>query len=116
MTLREFYDFVKGDYEDVMERMASEALVKRFLLMFTETEEYTDMLKAVEAKDWERGFRLSHNLKGIGLNLGLRDFYNSASTLCDTMRHGAPTEDISNLVEAVRSNYEFAVAAIKRLD
>ena len=114
MTLQEFYESINGDYKGtVMRMMNREAMVTKFLGKFLATTDYDDMEQALDAGDYETAFRASHNLKGMALNLGLTKLGNSGSALCDTMRHGAPTADISELRAQVAADYAETVSAIK---
>lgn len=116
MNVKEFYSLVGGDYEDCLSRIPKEEKIVKFLRMFAGSDEYDNMMKAIEAEDWTTGFRGSHSMKGMCANLGLSKLRESSSELCETMRNGAPTVDIGPLVEEVRKDYEKTVAAIGELD
>lgn len=112
MDVKEFYLVTSGDYEGTMSRLMTEERIMKYLRKFKDSTEYADMVKAIEAKDWELGFRGSHSLKGMCANLGLSKLQNSASELCETMRHGAPEVDITPLLEQVRTDYDEVIANI----
>ena len=72
MTAKEFYETIGQNYEEVLERLAgSEALVLRFLKKFSTDKTFSELEKAMEARDIEMIFRQSHTLKGVAANLGL---------------------------------------------
>jgi HPt (histidine-containing phosphotransfer) domain-containing protein len=69
----------------------------------------------LENKDYEIAFRMSHNLKGVSLNLGLTNLQKASQELCETVRHGEPATDISGLVTKVTEEYNKVVDAISKL-
>ena len=75
MTVQECYESMGSDFEGVLGRMGSEAMVKRFALKFLDDPSYGNLVKAVEEQNAEEAFRAAHTLKGICLNLGLDRLY-----------------------------------------
>ena len=75
MTVQECYESMGSDFEGVLGRMGSEAMVKRFALKFLDDPSYGNLVKAVEEQNAEDAFRAAHTLKGICLNLGLDRLY-----------------------------------------
>ena len=105
MTIKDFFNAVGGSYEEALGRLMDEKRILKYLKKFTQTADYENMLNAIAAEDWELAFRSSHNLKGMALNLSLGKLAVSSSALCETMRHGKPTEDISGLMKEVAADY-----------
>ena len=48
MTMRECYEAIGGNYEDVLGRLHSEALIRRFTLKFLEDQSYIQLKPALE--------------------------------------------------------------------
>ena len=48
MTMRECYEAIGGNYEDVLGRLHSEALIRRFTLKFLEDQSYIQLKQAME--------------------------------------------------------------------
>ena len=48
MTMRECYEAIGGNYEDVLGRLHSEALIRRFTLKFLEDQSYIQLKQALE--------------------------------------------------------------------
>ena len=48
MTMRECYEAIGGNYEDVLGRLHSEALIRRFTLKFLEDLSYIQLKQALE--------------------------------------------------------------------
>ena len=46
MTMRECYEAIGGNYEDVLGRLHSEALIRRFTLKFLEDQSYLQLKQA----------------------------------------------------------------------
>lgn len=113
--MQAFFAAVGGSYEGVMERLPSEALVRRFLLKFPADPSYGALTASLEAEDWEGAFRAAHTLKGTAANLGLTALQLAAAALTEALRPrtGAPDK---SLVDAVTNAYETVLAAIRQLD
>lgn len=115
MQLQQFYEEVGGNYDEVMARLRKEDRIVKYLGLFLADESYTQLCAAVDAQDWEQSFRASHNLKGVAANLGLGSLFEASSTLCESVRHGAPTGDMAAMIADVRTQYAATEAAIKAL-
>ena len=48
MTMRECYEAIGGNYEDVLGRLRSEALIRKFTLKFLEDQSYIQLKQALE--------------------------------------------------------------------
>ena len=62
MTMQECYKAIGGNYEAVLGRLHSEALIQRFTLKFLEDQSYLQLKQALEIK-YEDAFRSAHTLK-----------------------------------------------------
>lgn len=116
MTIKEFYERIGGNYEEVMGRLLTEARVDKYLKKFPQSQDYADMCSAIESADWPLAFRASHNIKGMSLNLALTGLAKSSSALCEYFRNGAPASDFSADYAACKADFEHTVAAIAELD
>lgn len=115
MTLQEFYESISGDYEGVRTRLIKDDRIIKYLKKFRDSEDYQNMIKGLEDGDYEIVFRMSHNLKGMSLNLGLTDLQETSHALCEATRHGKPDIDIEPLVEAVKESYKKTLDAVNEL-
>lgn len=115
MQLNDFYAAVGGDHREVLERLPSEELVRRFLRRFPDDPSYAALKAALAADEWENAFRAAHTLKGTAANLGLGALTSAASALTEALRgaHAAPERA---LVTAVDAAYRESADAIARLD
>ena len=48
MTMREYYEAIGGNYEVVLGRLHSEALIRRFTLKFLEDQSYIQLKQALQ--------------------------------------------------------------------
>ena len=53
MTMQECYKAIGGNYEAVLGRFHSEALIQRFTLKFLEDQSYLQLKQALENKNYE---------------------------------------------------------------
>lgn len=81
MNIKECYDSIGADFEDVLGRLGSEKLIERFALKFLEDDSYSNLKGALAEKNAENAFRAAHTLKGVCLNLGLKNLYTVSSDL-----------------------------------
>ena len=113
MTVKECYEFVGGNYDEVMGRLMKEERVIKYLGKFKNDPSYTDTINAVDAQDWELLFRASHTMKGVCYNLSLTALGDAASAVCEAVRPGvAPNTDLAPLLETLKANYEKTMEGI----
>ena len=86
MTMRECYEAIGGNYEDVLGRLHSEALIRRFTLKFLEDQSYLQLKQALENKNYEDAFRGAHTLKGVCQNLSFDRLYEVSNELTELLR------------------------------
>lgn len=115
MTIRECYDKMRGNYEDVLRRLANDILIKRFLTKFIDDQCYDGLCRAFEAGDGETAFREAHTLKGVGMNLGLAVLAESASELTELLRDGVITDQARTQFKRVGEDYENTIQCIREL-
>ena len=114
MHIEECYRRLGGDYAQVLQRIPSEALVKKFVIKFLEDDSFRALSRAMGEDDREGAFRGSHTLKGVCANLGFEQLRASASNLTELLRKTdtIPAE-AEALMELVRRDYEVTIAAIQ---
>lgn len=115
MTLEVFYAAVGGNVQDVLLRLQSEALVRRFLLKYLSDPAYNDFVQAVERNDPQTAFRAVHTIKGTAATLGLDALADAASNLTEMLR-GADAVPDANECAALSAAYQTVLAAIAALD
>lgn len=112
MTLQQCYAALGGDYEEVLGRLRSEGLIRKFVIKFLDDPSYDLLRSSMEAENWEEAFRGAHTIKGVCQNLSFTTLYHSSAQLCEALREGRPPQD-PGLFHQVRQDYEAAVSAIR---
>lgn len=115
MELKAFYAAVGGDDRQVLNRLPSEDMLRRFLHKFSKDPSHAELLSALAAQDFAAAFRAAHTLKGTAANLGLDDLSAAASELTEALR-GAQLPPPDSLVAAVNIAHQTALRQIDRLD
>ena len=112
MTLQECYAALGGSCDEVMGRLHSENLVKKFVLKFLDDPSYDLLCRSMEDQNYEEAFRAAHTLKGVCQNLAFTQLYVSSAQLCEALRGGLHPE-APGLVSQVDADYGQTVAAIR---
>ena len=86
MTIQECYEAIGGNYEDVLRRLRSEVLIRKFTLKFLEDQSYSLLKQALGDNNYEEAFRGAHTLKGVCQNLSFDRLYEVSSELTDFER------------------------------
>lgn len=115
MTTRECYELMGADYEDVLGRLMTEKLVKKFLYKFADARDMEELKSSLAAKDYATAFRMAHNLKGVCANLSITRLGASSSELCEELRDGKYTDQVEPLLATVLADYEATLEAIGKL-
>lgn len=113
MTLKQLYNSIGGDYDDVVKRLISEELVSRFVARFISDESFSLLNGGMNEQNAEQAFRGAHTLKGVAQNLGFTALGKSAAELTEVLRGGSFTANANELFENVKTEYEKVVSAIK---
>ena len=114
MTVREIYLKFGGDYDGTKARLLDENRMRRFLIKFLESETFENMRKALDIRDYDEAFRMSHTLKGICANLGITRLRDSSSKLTECLRN-KEKENIVFLYNVVREDYLRTIDSIKKM-
>ncbi len=115
MTVKEFYQITEGNYESVMKRIPSEAIVLRFINKFPEDKSYSILTQAMAEGVREDAFRAAHTLKGVCLNLAFDKLAASADRLTECLRHEWHPEEANELYREFAAEYETVVENIRLL-
>ena len=75
MNVRECYEAIDGDYEEVKRRFLTDARIRRFALLFLRDSSMEELRAAMRDQDCEKAFQAAHTLKGVCLNLGFSGLY-----------------------------------------
>lgn len=112
MTLEQCYAQMNADYEDTIRRIPNKKLIQKILLKFPKDESYRDLCSAMEEKRMRDAFTAVHTMKGICLNLGLRELSRAAVNLTEALRND-PTEKVPELFTELKSVYGDTMSVIE---
>ncbi len=114
MDIKEFYKAVGGDYDEVVARLQSDALIKKFVLKFAADPSYSQLEEAKKAGDISEAFRAAHTIKGVAATLGFTKLAAVASALTEELRplKSFPPQEY---FIAVDEAYGEVIAAINKL-
>ena len=116
MTMRECYEAIGGNYEDVLGRLRSEALIRKFTLKFLEDQSYPQLKQALNDKNYEDAFRSAHTLKGVCQNLSFDRLYEVSYELTELLRDKTGEQPgIPETMEKVTEIYEITIDEIKKV-
>lgn len=115
MTTEEAYAQIGADYNEVLGRLGSREMVKRFSGKFLNDKSYENLTTAMENQDAAEAFRAAHTLKGICLNLGFSRLFTVSSDLTECLRGGS-MDGAPVLYEKVKAEYENTIQAIQGID
>ena len=114
MDLKECFDAIGGNYNDVMGRLVTEERVKKFLFMFLKDTSFNDLEAAMKKQDYDSAFRFAHTLKGVCANLGIEELGKIASEITEALR-AKDNDAACKLFAKVTESYNITVDAIKQL-
>lgn len=119
MDLREFYESVGGNYQDVKDRLQKDPVIRRLVIKFLDDSSYEKLVEAMEQKDYGAAFRAVHTLKGISQNFSFDRLSESTYALTETLRKWASEpvdeEKCEQLWQQVTLDYAVLTGAIRRL-
>ena len=105
MTIQECYEAIGGNYEDVLRRLPSEALIRKFTLKFLEDQSYPLLKQALGDNNYEEAFRGSFDR-----------LYEVSSELTELLRDRTGEKPgIPEAMEKVTKEYETTIEEIKKL-
>ena len=112
MTIQECYAALEGDYQEVLSRLYSDALVQRFVGKFLSDQSFPLLERSMKERNYEEAFRAAHTLKGVSQNLSFTRLYQSSHELTEALR--AQDYELSDrLFSKVEADYLQTAAAIQ---
>lgn len=116
MTVKECYEAMGADYDDVMGRLRKDERVQKFLLKMLDDKSYTLLTESVEARNMSEAFRAAHTIKGVCQNLSITTLYKSSSELAERLRDATEySEDMEPMIEEVKKDYAQMIECIRQL-
>lgn len=115
MNIKEFYEIVGGNYNDVLSRLNSEMLITRIVKKFAEDPSFKQLEEALKENNVDLAFRAAHTLKGICLNLGFDQLSNDAVAITEILRVGS-LDGTAELFDSIKTSYDNTIESLKQLD
>ncbi len=115
MNIKEFYDAVGANYNDVLTRLNNESLVNRIVKKFDEDPSFKQLEDALNRQDTDLAFRAAHTLKGICLNLGFDQLSKDAVEITEILRAGK-FDGTKELFDSLKKSYNNTIEKLKELD
>lgn len=116
MTVKECYELMGADYDDVMSRLRTDERVAKFLARVIADPSFEALETAMAEKNTEEAFRAAHTIKGICGNLSLTKLLKSASALTEALRGKTQFPDEAPaLYEQVKADYSLCAECIGEL-
>ena len=84
--IQDAYEKIGADYNDVVRRLTSEALVVRFAGKFLQDNSFENLRTALANNDVNGAFLASHTLKGIAQNMGFSNLFEPSNALTEFLR------------------------------
>ena len=115
MTIKECYEAMGGDYEDVLKRLMNEARIQKFALMFKKDPSMSQLTQAMDAGVVVFVFRVAHSLKGICANLGFQSLFEVSYDISEALRAG-DMEQAKVMWPGVQAGYARVENALNQLE
>ena len=115
MNIRECYEAINGDYEEVKRRFLTDARIRRFALLFLQDSSMEELRAAMKDQNCENAFQAAHTLKGVCLNLGFTGLYKPVNIITELLRTGMYEKALEQL-EEVEKWYTIAEKGLKELE
>lgn len=115
MNVKEFYEAVDGDYEEMKRKFLSDARIRRFALMFLRDGSMEDLRAGMRDGDYEKAFLAAHTLKGVCLNLGFSGLLAPVSEITELLRSVANAE-AAGLMPVAEQVYAATVEGLRELE
>lgn len=116
MTVKECYEQMGGNYDDVMSRLRTDERITKFLIKVADDHSYELLCDSIASNNVGDAFRAAHTLKGVCMNLSLTRLYTSADRITEALRGKTEIEpNVADLLKTVAADYDITISAIKQL-
>ena len=115
MTIRECYERLGQNYEEVLDRLGNEAILKKFVVKFLDDPSYQMLDEGLKTGNAEQAFRAAHTIKGICLNLGFDKLYQASSDITEQLRGKDIVEGTEERFLEVKKQYADLTDIIRKM-
>ena len=114
MTIKECYEQMGADYDEVLRRFPSDAFIQRFALKFPNDPSFPSLVKFLAEGNVQEAFRAAHTLKGVAQNLAFTQLAPLAIEITEILRAGT-MEGTAPLMEELQKKYDLTIACISEV-
>lgn len=114
-SIKEIYNLMGENYDEVIGRIGKEERLHKYLLKFLENTEFDNLEEAVKNNDIQAAFSYAHTLKGLCLNFGFGKLYSASAVFCDNIRDNIVRNPIEPLFDNLKEEYEKVLSSIREL-
>lgn len=114
MDIRMFYSGLGADYNNVLNRLGSEALIKKYLTKFSDDDSFSVLQECISTQNYTDAFRAAHTMKGVCLNLELTPLSALAAQLTEQLRGYTPFLE-AKLHETLKKTADTYSDVLKRI-
>ena len=115
MNVRECYEAINGDNEEVKRRFLTDARIRRFALLFLKDSSMEELRAAMAEKNCEKAFQAAHTLKGVCLNLGFSGLFKPVNSITELLRAGYYEKALEEM-EQVEKDYMITEKSLRELE
>lgn len=115
MNVRECYEAINGDYEEVKRRFLTDARIRRFALLFLKDSSMEELRAAMAEKNCAKAFQAAHTLKGVCLNLGFSGLFKPVNSITELLRAGYYEKALEEM-EQVEKDYMITEKSLRELE
>lgn len=105
MTIKDVYDIIHEDYQDVYDRFQMERMIQKYVLKFIEDPNFSLLKQGLECCDEQEAFRAGHTLKGVCANMGFLKLQKLSSQITELLRQHE-IENAKRLFPDLEKEYE----------
>ena len=115
MTIKECYEKMGANYDEVKRRLPSDAFIQRFAVKFVDDPSFPDLEKFLADGNVKEAFRAAHTLKGVVQNLAFSQLVPLSVEITEILRAGS-MEGTAPLMEELKKKYDLTIACINELN
>lgn len=118
MDVKELYQILDANYEEISTRLMEDDIIKRSVFQFKDTNPFPEIQDAYREHDVVRLFDALHTLKEIVEELSLNKLLEITSMLCEVTRYKNVFDDevIGPLMQTFVQEYNHTISCINELE
>ncbi|MEE1076115.1 MAG: Hpt domain-containing protein [Acutalibacteraceae bacterium] len=115
MTLRDFYNEINGNYNEISSRILNEGRIRKYLDIFLQDNTFTDLCTEIDRNNIQSAYIYAHKLKGLSQNLSLSSLYVYADLITKALQGNNIKKTICVLPK-LSQEYTRVISGIKSLN